>query len=80
MLGERLNARQDPEVISPLSKLKNLLVEALIQKDISTGSSNEIRITLQLENGEVLADMLIDPLNNKAKNLGYALVFKPAGA
>lgn len=78
LIGDNFNARQDPEVIAPLSSLKGMILEALMQKEIATGSSGETRIILQLENGETLADMLIDPMNNKAKNLGYAPVFAPA--
>lgn len=79
VVGDNFNARQDPEVISPLSKLKDIMVEALIQKEIIGGNGNgETRIVLTLENGETLVDMLINPMNNKAKNLGYSPVFKPA--
>ena len=77
VVGDNFNARQDPEVISPLSTLKNMIVEALVQKDISSGGS-EINIKMTLDSGEVLADMMIDPMNNTAKNKGYAPVFRPA--
>lgn len=78
LVGDNFNSGQDPEVISPLSTLKNIILEALLQKDIATGDEKQIRVILTLENGETLVDMLIDPINNKAKNLGYAPVFKPA--
>lgn len=78
LVGDNFNSGQDPEVISPLSTLKNIILEALLQKDIATGDDKQIRLILTLENGETLVDMLIDPMNNKAKNLGYAPVFKPA--
>lgn len=78
LVGDNFNARQDPEVVSPLSTLKGMIVEALLQKEIATSGNGETRIVLQLENGEILADMLIDPMNKKAKNLGYAPVFAPA--
>lgn len=79
IVGDNFNARQNPEVIAPLSNLEDVFVRALLrEKIVSGGDSKEIRLTLVLENGEVLADMLIDPMNRKAKNLGYAPVFKPA--
>ncbi len=78
IVGDNFNARQDPEVIAPLSTLKGMILEALIQKEIATGGNKEIRLILTLENGETLVDLLIDPMNSKAKNLGYAPVFKPA--
>ena len=53
----------------------NGVLQALLQKDILTGKSSEIRLTLELENGEALADMLIDPINKVAKNNGYKPVF-----
>ncbi len=78
IIGDNFNARQDPEVVAPLSSLKGMILEALLQKDIAAGGNRETRVTLTLENGETLVDLLIDPMNNKAKNLGYAPVFKPA--
>ena len=77
LVGDNFNARQDPEVISPLSKLKDIMLEALIQKEIINGGNGETRIVLTLENGEALVDMLVDPINSKAKNLGYKPVFSP---
>lgn len=78
VIGDNFNAGQDPEVVSPLSTLKAMILEALMQKEIATGGDREIRLILTLEDGETLVDMLIDPMNRKAKNLGYAPVFKPA--
>lgn len=62
------------------SSLKDSILEALMQKEIVVGGAGgqEIAITLKLENGEVLADLLIDPINRTAKSRGYAPVFKPA--
>jgi tape measure domain-containing protein len=61
-------------------EMKNAFLEAMLQKEIAAGGSDgkEIRITMVLENGEVLADMMVDPMNRIAKNRGYAPVFKPA--
>jgi hypothetical protein len=60
--------------------IKQAMLEALMQRDIIAGGSEgrELRVTMMLENGEVLADMLIDPINRTAKNRGYAPVFRPA--
>jgi hypothetical protein len=77
LVGDNFNARQNPEVISPLSTLKDIMIEALVQKEIIAGGNSDIKITLTLENGETLAEMLIDPMNNKAKNLGFSPVFAP---
>ena len=60
--------------------IKQAMLEALMQRDIIDGGSEgrDLRVTMVLENGEVLADMLIDPINRTAKNRGYAPVFRPA--
>ncbi len=59
---------------------KKAMLEALMQRDIIAGGSEgrELRVTMVLENGEVLADMLINPMNRTAKNRGFAPVFRPA--
>ena len=59
---------------------KQAMLEALMQRDIIAGGSEgrELRVTMVLDNGEVLADMLIDPMNRTAKNRGFAPVFRPA--
>lgn len=78
MVGDNLNAGVDPEVISPLSTLRNIILEALMQKEIATGGrSQELRLTMLMDS-DVLIDMLIDVMNRRATNLGYAPVFKPA--
>ncbi len=62
------------------SPLKDSILEALMQKEIVVGGSGkqEFSITLTLENGQALVDLLIDPINRTAKSRGYAPVFKPA--
>ena len=78
IVGDNRNARQDPEVISPLSTLQDMILGAMVQRDIAGGGSQEIRITMAMPNGEVLADLMVDPLNKTAKNMGFNPVFSPA--
>lgn len=79
VIGDNFNARQDPEVVSPLSRLQEMITGAILQRDISGGGSNVIELKMTLENGEPLVHALIDPMNKIAKNQGYAPVFKPVG-
>ena len=70
-----------PKKFNPAAFFKDSMLEAMLQKEIIAGggaSGQEIRITMVLDNGEVLADMLIDPMNRTAKNRGFAPVFRPA--
>ena len=77
VVGDNFNARQDPEVIAPLSNLQRMITNAIVQRDMAAGgASGPIEIRLTLQNGAALAELLIDPLNRTAKNLGYAPVFK----
>jgi hypothetical protein len=79
IVGDNFNARQDPEVIAPLSSLQRMITNAIAQRDMAVGgAAGPIEIRLTLQNGAALVDLLIDPLNRTAKNLGYAPVFRPA--
>ncbi|MEM5789987.1 MAG: hypothetical protein AAGU11_21940, partial [Syntrophobacteraceae bacterium] len=77
IVGDNRNARQDPEVISPLSKLQDMITAAVLQRDIAGGGSgNQFELLLRLEDGTPLVEALIDPMNRTAKNLGYNPVFR----
>lgn len=78
IVGDNFNAQQNPEVISPLKDLQQMITSAMLQRDIATGSSQPIEVKMVVEDGTTLVHMLIDPMNKTAKNLGYAPVFKPA--
>ena len=77
IVGDNPNARNDPEVISPLSDLQQMITSAMLQRDISGGGGEPIEIRMALENGMELVRVLIDPMNKTAQNLGYAPMWKP---
>lgn len=77
LVGDNFNARQDPEIIAPLSRLQDMITSAMLQHDIATGGNGEVHVVMQLESGETLVDMMIDPVNKTAKNKGYNPVFVP---
>ena len=77
IVGDNRNARQDPEVISPLSRLQEMITGAMFQRDIAGGGSTQpINLRMVLEDGTVFAEAMIDPMNRTAKNLGYGPVFR----
>jgi len=78
IVGDNFNARQDPEVISPLSTLHDMILGAMVQHSVAGGGSQDIRINMMLQNGDVLADIMVDPMNKTAKNMGFNPVFSPA--
>ena len=81
IVGDNRNARQDPEVISPLSRLQDMITAAMVQRDISGGGSGQVvELRLTMEDGTPLVEALIDPMNRTAKNLGYGPVFRASMA
>ena len=77
IVGDNPNARQDPEVISPLSDLQQMITAAVLQRDMAGGGAGSIEIKMVTEDGTTLAHVLVDPMNKVAKNRGYAPVWKP---
>jgi len=80
LVGDNFNARQNPEVIAPLSNLQDMITAAVLQRDIATGGNGGgrqvIEFRLVMEDGTPFIESLIDPMNKTARNLGYSPVFR----
>ena len=69
----------NPEVIAPLDRLQDIVTAAILQRDIAAGGGavQPIEVRMMLDDGSTLVRMLVDPMNQTAKQLGYRAVFTP---